>query len=250
MNSAHTPPCSPRGVLFSWCWQGTQGLPLTELPSSPPRTRCSELAGSLKMTLILEPRWISHSSADGRVQEVKTGKSNSMKCECATLVVKLFLRKYINVTWNNGVNKKMNKSVSTHSWPGSSLEFLCRAFLTLNKPMCRLNVRGTSNTCTQKSNLKNIARCRPERDEKQRCFSLRTGQGHGEKQRGCKQPSVHMHTDRFQMIVSKRGYAPGVCEALEIPCGTIHTHITYQTDESPWKKKEKKVTIVIKKQYI
>lgn len=56
-----------------------------------------------------------------------------------------------------------------------------------------------------------------------------------------------MHTDRFQMIVSKRGYAPGVCEALEIPCGTIHTHITYQTDESPWKKKE---TIVIKKQYI
>lgn len=94
-------------------------------------------------------------------------------------------------------------------------------------------MRGTSNTCTQKSNLKNIARCRPERDEKQRCFSLRTGQGHGEKQRGCKQPSDHMHTDRFQMIVSKRGYAPGVCEALEIPCGTIHTYITYQTDESP-----------------
>lgn len=54
-----------------------------------------------------------------------------------------------------------------------------------------------------------------------------------ERNRGCKQPSDHMHTDRFQMIVSKRGYAPAVCEALEIPCGTIHTHITYQTDESP-----------------
>lgn len=67
-----------------------------------------------------------------------------------------------------------------------------------------------------------------------------------ERNRGCKQPD-HMHTDRFQMIVSKRGYAPGVCEALEIPCGTIHTNITYQTDERPWKKK---LTIVIKKQYI
>lgn len=54
-----------------------------------------------------------------------------------------------------------------------------------------------------------------------------------ERNRGCKQPSDHMHTDRFQMTVSKRGYAPGVCEALEIPCGTIHTHITYQTDENP-----------------
>lgn len=148
---------------------GTQGLPLTELPSSPPRTRCSELAGSLKMTLILEPRWISHSSADGRVQEVKTGKSNSVKCECATLVVKVFLRKYINVIWNNGVNKKWSRASPPTAGP--ALEFLCWAFSTLNKPTCRLNVRGTSNTHTQKSNLKNVSRCRPERDEKQRCFS-------------------------------------------------------------------------------
>lgn len=123
MNSAHTPPCSPRGVLFSWCWQGTQGLPLTELPSSPPRTRCSELAGSLKMTLILEPLWISHSSADGRVQEVKTGKSNSVECECATLVVKLFLRKYINVTWNNGVNKKWTRASPPTAGPALLLSF-------------------------------------------------------------------------------------------------------------------------------
>lgn len=88
-----------------------------------------------------------------------------------------------------------------------------------------------------KSNLKNVSRCRPERDERQRCFSLRTGQGHGEKQRGCKQPSDHMHTDRFQMIVSKRGYAPGVCEALEIPCGTIHTTLHTRLMRAHEKKK-------------
>lgn len=53
----------------------------------------------------------------------------------------------------------MNKSISTYSWPGSSLEFLCRAFSTLNKPMCRLNVRGTSNTCTQTECKKEFKEC-------------------------------------------------------------------------------------------
>lgn len=60
---------------------------------------------------------------------------------------------------------------------------------------------------------------RPERDEKQRCFREpdEVKESYGERSSG------RMHTDRFQMIVSKKGDTTGLFEALVTPCGRIHT---------------------------
>lgn len=44
------PPCSPCSGLFSQCWQCRQGVSLTGSRPPPCRSRCSELAGGLKMT--------------------------------------------------------------------------------------------------------------------------------------------------------------------------------------------------------
>ena len=136
-----------------------------------------------------------------------------------------------------------NNLLSAISWPGSSQHLSLEIYavsLHRIKP-CGGKIYEDWTACDNPSashqmqthwrlitQCMHVPRCHPKRDKKQRCFILSQKQDKVTRRHRAAVNNLLLQADGFQMIMSKRGYALGLQEALGIiPSGKSHIPTLY-----------------------